>query len=144
MTPAEQVACDALRSAGLDELADNLAFAREAVKVRERIMEDLTCDVDGCCTGCGVFSYAAHRKSCRLWGLLNSDPAWLPAEIERAHKEALQTLFNVDSAPSLLGEWAQRQTGMLFASDPDRPGQRVVVSPQALEAYNREYGSKRK
>ena len=31
MTDAEQVACDALRSAGLDELADNLEWAKAAV-----------------------------------------------------------------------------------------------------------------
>jgi len=31
MTDAEQVACDALRSAGLDELADNLDMAKELV-----------------------------------------------------------------------------------------------------------------
>lgn len=92
MTEAEQVVCDALRSAGLDEVADNLAFAREAVRLRVNVTEMLECDVDGCCAACGVHAESeAHRLPCRLVPLFATKEGWAAEEVERAHDEALRT-----------------------------------------------------
>lgn len=91
MTEAEQVACDALRAAGLDELADNLAFAREAVRLRADVTEMLECDTEGYCAACGVHAESeSHRLSCRLVPLFATKEGWVAEEIERAHDEALR------------------------------------------------------
>lgn len=135
MTDAEQVACDALRMAGLGELADNLEFAREAVRVREYIIERLESDVEGYCVSCGVHAESeSHRMSCRLVAVFATQDGWQLAEIERAHGEALrqsqlrrEPLFRVDPA--------SLEAGVTYAGS----GSRLTVSPGVLAAYNREY-----
>lgn len=117
MTDAEQVACDALRMAGLGELADNLAFAREAVRLRADLVEMLECDTEGYCGACGVHAESeSHRLSCRLVPLFATREGWAVEEVERAHGEALRQ-ERMRSTPSPLGEWAQRE-GTLFNIDP--------------------------
>ena len=93
MTDAEQVACDALRMAGIGAVADNLEFAREAVKVKASITNALAMRWgDGCCEGCGVYSATqAHLPGCRFAALFASDPAWTRKQINLAHAEALHT-----------------------------------------------------
>ena len=91
MTDAEQVACDALRMAGLGEVADNLEFAREAVRLRKDLIEMLECDTEVYCAACGVHAESeSHRMSCRLVALFATQDGWWSAEIERAHGEALR------------------------------------------------------
>ena len=83
MTDKEQVACDALRSAGLDELADNLAFAREAVKF-QTVVREL---VETQC-GCEAGRNFLHDRTCPLVPLLATQPGWLEAEYLDAEKRA--------------------------------------------------------
>lgn len=91
MTEAEQVACDALRAAGLDELADNLEWALEAVRLRVVVTEMLECNVEGYCAACGVHAESeSHRMSCRLLPLFATKKGWAAEELERAHGEALR------------------------------------------------------
>ena len=67
MTDAEQVACDALRSAGLDELADNLEWLKQAAALRSYITEALEVDAEESCAACGAMAgYTAHNRGCSL------------------------------------------------------------------------------
>ncbi len=119
MTEAEQVACDALRMAGLGEVADNLAWVREAARLREYIDETLQCDVEGYCASCGVHAESeSHRLSCRLVSLYATREGWQAEEIVRAHDEALRQ-ERIGNTRSPMGEWAQRQEpSSLFGIDP--------------------------
>ena len=118
MTDAEQVACDALRSAGLDELADNLAFAREAVRLRAWLPLNLQ-DSDGDCRGCGEYFDRAHLRTCGVVPMLATQSGWLEAERNRAHAEAIRE-----------NEWlhqpaAQLAPGVTVASSPLVPNGEV-------------------
>lgn len=90
MTPAEQVACDALRSAGLDELADNLAFAREAVKVRATIIKAVTFIGESCdsCISCGSESHEPHDRDCTMLPLLSTQPNFAEDQLRLAWERA--------------------------------------------------------
>ncbi len=75
--------------AGLGEVADNLAWVREAARLRDYIDETLQCDVDGYCAACGVHAETeTHRLSCRLVPLFAARDGWLAEEMVRAHDEA--------------------------------------------------------
>jgi hypothetical protein len=118
MTDAEHVACDALRMAGLKEVADNLEFAREAVRLRKDLIEMLERDAEGYCAACGVDAeLESHQMSCRLVPLFATQDGWSAVEIERAHDEALRQEL-LRTTPSPLGEWVQQQPGQLFGLDP--------------------------
>lgn len=100
MTAAEQVACDALRSAGLDELADNLEWLKQAAALRSYITEVLEVDAEESCAACGAMAgYTAHNRGCSLVPLFSTQPGWIEAQVEVAHAEALRNPW-----PSLLGE----------------------------------------
>lgn len=131
MTDAEQVACDALRSAGLDELADNLEWAKAALHHRDAVHAALLA-VDNEFGHCdGRHSYTAkpcdgdnrtvtHDRLCPKGAALRAmslatDGQWAAMELETAHAEAHERMR---ATPSLLGEWAQRQPGTLFGVDP--------------------------
>lgn len=87
MTDAEQVACDALRMAGLGEVADNLEFAREAVRNRVRILNRLEYGGHGC-DECNTDD--VHHRECKLIPLLETQPEFWPNQIELAHDMALR------------------------------------------------------
>ena len=122
MTDAEQVACDALRSAGLDELADNLAFAREAVKLRTVLTVALESYCD-CGDGGRV---GVHDRDCSSVPLLALQPGWDWAE----HENAVDAAHNIEMRrrAARLGEWAQRQPGRLFGLDAATWGLNDVVT----------------
>ena len=117
MTEAEQVACDALRSAGLDDVADNLAFAREAVKVRATILKAVTFIGESfdACISCGVSgdNGVPHDRDCSMLPLLSTQPEFWPNQIGLAHESALL---------------AERQRATPLASQRD-----------VLDLYRREY-----
>ena len=118
MTEAEQVACDALRMAGLGEVADNLAWVKAATALCAYITETLESDTDDCCAACGAMAgYTAHNRGCSLLPLFETRPGWAEAQVEVAHEEALR-MEQQRRVPSALGRWAQGQPGEMFTINP--------------------------
>lgn len=133
MTDAEQVACDALRMAGLGEVADDLEWAKSALRHRDAVHAALLA-VDnefGHCDGRHEFGAkpcdgdnrtVTHDRLCPKGSALRAlslatDGQWAAMELEAAHGEALRT-ERLRATPSPLGEWAQRP-GQLFDLDPN-------------------------
>lgn len=88
-----EVARDAVRSAGLEELADALEWAAAAVKHRDGLMkaavEWFLNDAD--CPECGCRS--VHHRTCEVALAFHAlDKGWSHDEIERAHVAAWDTL----------------------------------------------------
>lgn len=108
MTDAEQVACDALRSAGLDELADNLAFAREAVKVRATIIKAVTFIGESfdSCISCAAEGHEPHDRNCTMLPLLSTQPNFAEDQLRLAWERACATERGLYLPP--LGEWQLR------------------------------------
>ena len=95
-----EVARDAVRSAGLEELADNLEWAAAAVKHRKILLEAArhTAATEARYGGegfypCIVCGEAPHRRDCEAATALHAlDPEWSREEVERAHVAAWDTL----------------------------------------------------
>lgn len=88
MTDATEVARDALRMAGLGELAEHLEWAVRSVAHRRAIRDAVATAVmiADDCTARWV-----HDRSCSTANALHAvDPAWSRAEVDECHAAALE------------------------------------------------------
>lgn len=124
-----EVARDAVRSAGLEELADNLEWAAAAVKHRDTLLSAArwaATDSEAPCPDCG--DYNLHARECPTANALHAlDPEWSRQQVEAAHADAPQ--------------WAPRRLWPMHALGGNRIPPRPPFGPGPINATEVTLGS---